>query len=105
MACAKCLCPVDGESARLMVCESPTKPGMWGAALCPACGHFTKKYDADGLEYAPAEDPRWVPLAKSPAGDLKRAKDAAGVREWIAAAVRVGRRWAKKKAQREQGYA
>ena len=97
LVCPQCCCPVAGESARILVAESPTKPGRWGAAKCNQCGHFTSLFDTEGLEYAPADDPRWMPLVKSPANDFKSSKDSAGAKAWIAEAIRVGRQWAKKK--------
>ncbi len=92
--CDTCRCPLKGDSARLLVAEN--NKGTWGAMLCRQCGHLPSMFDTEGLEYAPADDPRWVPLLSSPAQDLKMGKDVAGAMAWIRQAIVNGRRWTQK---------
>lgn len=92
--CDTCRCPLAGDSARLLVAQN--SKGVWGAMRCRQCGHMASMFDVDGLEFAPADDPRWVPLAKSPAVELKAAQDAAGAAAWIRAAITTGKRWTAK---------
>ena len=101
MTCPLCLCPIEGETARILVCESPTKPGVWAALRCPQCGHFSSRFDVDSLEYAPTDgagalDARWLPLRKSPAQAFKDQRDADGAADWIARAIAMGKRWSKR---------
>ena len=97
MTCATCECPLQGNSARLLVAESPTKPGNWGALRCPQCGHMASMFEgAKDLEFAPQEDARWVPLNRSPAAEFKQRNEPAGARAWILGAIARGKRWTAK---------